>query len=205
LTTTARWYVLRTEWNIHYMSQDREWNIYYMSEITKIWAEIRSSLNIWSWIERVCLNDKNSESASMTHSIVSLLQRHELTRLIRSESATKTDNDWSRRWTRHLKWVCYNDKSIVDFLIELIIEQNKLYYMRVVDMNQKTTIDLIDWARHSIVSLLQWHQISRRNRLETSDEMSLKRFMSRRNRLETSDEMSLKRSMKWAWNAQIER
>ncbi len=30
-------------------------------------------------------------------------------------------------------------------------------------------------SRHeSIVSLLQWHQISRRNKLETSDEMSLK-------------------------------
>jgi len=38
--------------------------------------------------------------------------------------------------------------------------------------------------------------MSRRNRLETSGEMSLKRFMSRRNRLETSDEMSLKRLMK---------
>jgi len=75
--TTARWYVLKTEWNI-----------YYMSEITKIWAEIHSSLNIWSWIKRVCLNDKNSESAIKTwtkqallhscsrdESTVSLLQR----------------------------------------------------------------------------------------------------------------------------------
>jgi len=35
--------------------------------------------------------------------------------------------------------------------------------------------------------------LTRRNRLETPDEMSLKRSMSRRNRLETSDEMSLKR------------
>ncbi len=85
LTTTARWYVLRTEWNIHYMFQDRRWNIYYMFEIMKIWAEIHSSLNIWSWIERVCLNDKNSESALMTRSIMSLLQRHELT-LDRSDS-----------------------------------------------------------------------------------------------------------------------
>ena len=85
LMTTARWYILRTEWNIHYMSQDREWNIYYMSEITKIWAETRSSLNIWSWIERVCLNDKNNESDTKTWidsrlirldwSEVSLLQR----------------------------------------------------------------------------------------------------------------------------------
>ncbi len=96
LTTTARWYVLRTEWNIHHMSQDREWNIYYMSEITKIWAETRSSLNIWSWIERVCLNDKNSESASMTHSIVSLLQRHE------------SILDWSDSIDQ--KWVCYKDR-----------------------------------------------------------------------------------------------
>ncbi len=52
LITTARWYVLRTEWNVYYMSQDREWNIYYMSEITKIWAETHWLLNIWSWIER---------------------------------------------------------------------------------------------------------------------------------------------------------
>ncbi len=96
LTTTARWYVLRTGWNIHYMSQDREWNIYYMSEITKIWAETRSSLNIWSWIERACLNDKNSESASMTHPIVSLLQRHEST-LNRSDPIDQ-------------KWVCYKGR-----------------------------------------------------------------------------------------------
>ncbi len=86
LMTTARWYVLRTEWNVYYMSQDREWNIYYMSEITKIWAETRSSLNIWSWIERVCLNDKNSESA------------------------TRANNDWSCCQAHHSKWVCYNDK-----------------------------------------------------------------------------------------------
>jgi len=51
--TTARWYVLGTGWNI-----------YYMSETTKIWAEIRSSLNIWSWIKRACLNDKDSEPAT---------------------------------------------------------------------------------------------------------------------------------------------
>jgi len=96
LTTTARWYVLRTEWNIHYMSQDRGWNIYYMSEITKIWAEIRSSLNIWSWIERACLNDKDSEPASMTRPIVSLLQRHEST-LDRSDSIDQ-------------KWACYKGR-----------------------------------------------------------------------------------------------
>ncbi len=44
-------------------------------------------------------------------------------RLIRSKSATKTDNDWSRHRARHSKWVCYNDKSIVDLLIESIIKQ----------------------------------------------------------------------------------
>ncbi len=60
--TTARWYVLGTGWNI-----------YYMSEITKIWAEIRSLLNIWSWIKRVCLNDKNSESATKTWTKQALL------------------------------------------------------------------------------------------------------------------------------------
>jgi len=96
LTTTARWYVLRTGWNIHYMPQDREWNIYYMPEITKIWAETRSSLNIWSWIERACLNDKDSEPASMTRSIVSLLQRHEST-LDRSDPIDQ-------------KWACYKGR-----------------------------------------------------------------------------------------------
>ena len=109
----------------------RELNIYYMSEITKIWAETHSSLNIWSWIERVCLNDKNSEFAS------------------------KIDNNWSRHRAYHSKWVCYNDKLIVDLLIESVIEQktssiecnrheqNKLCYMHVADMNQKTTVDLL--------------------------------------------------------------
>ena len=99
-----------------------------MSENTKIWAETRSSLNIWSWIERVCLNDKNSEFA------------------------TRADNNWSRHWARHLKWVCYNDKLIVDLLIKLVIrkqvllhacsrhERNKLYYMRVVNVNRTSFI-----------------------------------------------------------------
>ena len=77
-----------------------------MFEITKIWAETHSSLNIWSWIERVCLNDKNSESV------------------------TRADNNWSCHQAHHLKWVCYNDKSIVDLLIESVIEQNKLYQMQ---------------------------------------------------------------------------
>jgi len=181
-----------------------------MFENTKIWAETYSSLNIWSWIERVCLNDKNSESA------------------------TEADNNWSHHWVHHLKWVCYNDKSIVNLLIELVIrrqallhacsrhERNKLYYMHVVDVNRTSSIECD--KSESEVSLLQWHS-TRRNRLETFNEMSLKRFMSRRelemlyvkkrawnalcqekslkrfmlrrNRLETSDEMSLKCLMKW--------
>ncbi len=33
----------------------KELNIYYMFENMKIWAEIHSSLNIWSWIERKLL------------------------------------------------------------------------------------------------------------------------------------------------------
>ncbi len=88
--------------------------------------------------------------------------------------------------------------------------------------NQKTTIDLIDWARHSIVSLLerhepivsllQWHEKNklyyvvdmnqkwvcfndiRQEEIGLKRLMSLKHSMSRRNRLETPDEMSLKRS-----------
>ena len=78
----------------HVLYVSRELNIYYISEITKIWAETHSSLNIWSWIERVCLNDKNNEFATMinknwfcrwvSHSIASLLEQHS-------------------------KWVCYND------------------------------------------------------------------------------------------------
>ncbi len=103
----------------------------------------------------------------------------------------------------------------------------------VADTNQKTTIDLIDWTRHlivsllerheSIVSLLQWHEKNKlyyvvdmnqkwvcfndiqQEEIDLKRLMSLKCSMSRRNRLETSDEMSLKRSMKWAWNVQIER
>ncbi len=108
--TTARWYVLKTEWNI-----------YYMSEITKIWAEIRSSLNIWSWIKRVCLNDKNIESAIKTwtkqallhacskdESTVSLLQRrvrywshhrvsHSIVSLLQWH-----DQNWSFWWASRL-------------------------------------------------------------------------------------------------------
>ncbi len=85
--------------------------------------------------------------------------------------------------------------------------------MRIADMNQKTMIDLIDWARHSIVSLLEQHskwvcfndiqqeEIDLKRLMKwvwnaLCQEESLKCFMSRRNRLETSDEMSLKRLMK---------
>ena len=95
-----------------------------MPENTKIWAETRSSLNIWSWIERVCLNDKNSKPA------------------------TRADNDWSRRRARHPKWVCYNDKAdswSLDWarhrteqaLLHACSrhEKNKLYYA--VDLNRK--------------------------------------------------------------------
>ncbi len=39
----------------HVLYASRELNIYYMPGNTKIWAEIRSSLNIWSWIERKLL------------------------------------------------------------------------------------------------------------------------------------------------------
>ena len=94
----------------------------------------------------------------------------------------------------------------------------------IADMNQKTMIDLIDWARHSIVSLLerhesivsllQWHEKNKlyyvvdmnqkwvcfndiwQEEIDLKRLMSLKHSMSRRNRLETSDEMSLKRSNK---------
>ncbi len=135
------------------------------------------------------------------------------TRLIRSESATKTDNDWSCRWARHLKWVCYNDKSIVDLLIESVIEQktssiecnrhernkfckcercrheskdndwsHQLSSSLDSESAWKTRIDSesasMTWkeqallcSRHeSEVSLLQWH-LTRRNRLETPDEL----------------------------------
>ncbi len=95
-----------------------------MSENTKIWAEIHSSLNIWSWIERVCLNDKNNESATTT---------------LDSEFTSRADNDWFCHQARHLKWVCYNDKSIVDLLTEFVNKQNKLYYMHVVDMNETSS------------------------------------------------------------------
>jgi len=65
-------------------------------------------------LEEDCLNDKDSEPAS------------------------KADNDWPRRRARHPKWACYNDKPIVDLLIEPVNEQNKPCYTRVVDRNQNS-------------------------------------------------------------------
>jgi len=83
--TTARWYVLGTEWNI-----------YYMPETTKIWAEIRSLLNIWSWIKRVCLNDKNSESATKAWTEQALLHA-----CSRDESTVSLLQRRVRYWSRH--------------------------------------------------------------------------------------------------------
>ena len=67
--------------------------------------------------------------------------------------------DWSLDWARH--WTEQALSNAIDMNETSSIkcnrhERNKFYYIRVVDTNQKTTIDLIDWARHSIVSLLQW-------------------------------------------------
>ncbi len=115
--TTARWYVLGTEWNI-----------YYMPETTKIWAEIRSSLNIWSWIKRACLNDKNSEPATKAWTKQALLHA-----CSRDESTVSL----------------LQGQTTIDLLIESINERNKLYY--VVGLNQKwacfngtVRIDLFD-------------------------------------------------------------
>ena len=114
----------------------------------------------------------------------------------------------------------HEDMSWNSFIAEYLkLNRKKTAWMtRIVSLLERheSTVSLLQrrvqywshhWARHlivsllqwheSIVSLLQWHQILRRNKLETSDEMSLKRFMmTTRNRLETSDEMSLKHSMK---------
>lgn len=98
------------------------------------------------------------------------------------------DNDWFLDWVSQ-----WTEQALLHTCSKH--EQNKLYYMHVINMNQKTMIDLIDWTRHlivsllqwheSIVSLLQWHQITRRNKLEMFDEMSLKHLIQQ-------DEMSLK-------------
>jgi len=96
----------------------------------------------------------------------------------------------------------------------------------VADMNQKTMIDFINWVRHLIVSLLQWHEKNKlyyvvnmnqkwvcfndiwQEEIDLKRLMSLKHFISRRNRLETSDEMSLKRSnktiMKWTRKKEVD-
>ncbi len=93
-----------------------------------------------------------------------------------SESASMTRTEQALRRVADM-----NRKTMIDLLIESVNEQNKLYY--VVDTNQK-------WVCFNDIR---------------QEEIGLKRSMLRRNRLETSDEMSLKRSMKWAWNARIER
>ena len=111
---------------------------------------------------------------------------------------------------RHLKWVCYNDIRIRQWVC--FNDMNWTSFETRCRHESKDNDWSLDWvsqwteqallcSRHeSEMSLLQWH-LARRNRLETSDEMSLKHSMSRRNRLETSDEMSLKHSnrtiMKW--------
>jgi len=170
----------------HVLYVSRELNIYYMPENTKIWAEIRSSLNIWSWIERVCLNDKNSESAAMT----------------------QNDTKWSLDWVRHSKWVCYNDKSIVDLLTELVTwteqallhacsrhEKNKLY--DVVDLNQKWVCFNDIWQEEiDLKRLMKWAWNAQWNELETL-------YVKKRawNTLD-QEEIDLKHLMKWAWNAQ---
>ncbi len=165
----------------HVLYASRGLNIYYMPGTTKIWAETRSSLNIWSWIEKACLNDKNSESA------------------------TRADNDWPRRRARHPKWACYNGKPIVDLLTEPVTrteqallhacsrhEKNKPY--DVVGLNQKWACfngirqeeigleRLMEWAWNALCQegiglerLMKWAWNARWNELETLDGMSLKR------------------------------
>ena len=126
----------------------------------------------------------------------------------RTSSATccrheSKDNSWSLDWAHH-----WTEQALLHACSKH--EWNKLCYMHVVNMNRTS---FIKCNRHeSEVSLLQWH-LTRRNRLETFDEMSLKHFMSRRE-LETlyikkrawntlyQEEIDLKRLMKWAWNAQ---
>jgi len=110
-------------------------NIYYMPETMKIWAETRSSLNIWSWIERACLNDKNSESALMTKPIVDLL----------TEFVTRSEPAWTAPEVSLLQW---HRTTRSDLLVELVTrrqallhacsrhEQNKPCYMRVVGTNR---------------------------------------------------------------------
>ncbi len=120
------------------------------------------ALQTWIDSELIRLDWSDSESATKTRSILisslrwSMNRTSNATRVVgrnwNSESATKADNDWSCHRARHSKWVCYNDKSIVDLLIESVIEQktssiecnrherNKLYYMRVVDTNETTLL-----------------------------------------------------------------
>ncbi len=78
-----------------------------MSENMKIWVETHSLLNIWSWIEKVCLNDKNSESATRADNNWS----HRLSLSLDSESAwmTWTKQVLSNAIDSNQKWVCFKD------------------------------------------------------------------------------------------------
>ncbi len=175
-----------------------------MPETTKIWAETRSSLNIWSWIERACLNDKDSEPAAMT----------------------QNDTKWPLDWARHPKWACYNGKPIVDLLTELVTrteqallhacskhEKNKLY--DVVGLNQKwACFNDIRQEEIGLERLMKWAWNAQWNELGTlyvkkrawnaldQEGIGLKRLMKWAwNALWCQEGIGLKRLMKWAWNA----
>ncbi len=116
----------------HVLYVSRELNIYYMFENTKIWAETHSSLNIWSWIERVCLNDKNSESASKTHSILISLSSSSLDSesaiktwteqaLLNAINAIRTSSVTRCRHKSEVSLLQWHRTTWSDFLIELII------------------------------------------------------------------------------------
>ena len=66
-------------------------------------------------------------------------------------------------------------------------------------MNRKTMIDLINWAHHSIVSLLQWHE---KNKLYYV--VSLNQKWVCLNDIQ-QEEIDLKHLMKWAWNTQYDK
>ncbi len=84
---------------------------------------------------------------------------------------------------QHLKWVCYNDIRIRQWVC--FNDMNRTSSVTRCRHESKDNDWSLDWisqrteqallcSRHeSEVSLLQWH-LTRRNRLETSDEMSLK-------------------------------
>ncbi len=135
--TTARWYVLRTEWNI-----------YYMSETTKIWAEIRSSLNIWSWIKRACLNDKNSEPATKAWTKQALLHA-----CSRDESTVSLLQRRVRYWSRH---------RVSHSIVSLLQWHGQNRPLR--------------WASR-LVSLLQWSFFPSHSESATKDRHSISLFL----------------------------